>query len=301
MCRLFDQPRYISRSCPHHAAVALPSPPLLSSAGSTISATSTAAPSNASAMPSLTRCRLQREPRDELAGIVPRAAGAAREARAQASAVRGRCRDPVHEGESRERSIPLRPRPEVRRDHLVRKRSLRRSHSGDASVRLDAGGSRSPARRTRRRCRAAPGSWRAGRRPAAGLRGGGRGAGSASSLSGSTNSAWMARPSLRKKTNWSPSGNRRSTMVAAKRRDHILVDRALERPGAHLRREAPLQQELQRRGFPFHRPGAVLEAAPLQHAAQFLLQDDAHQIARQRAEHDDLVEPVLEFRPDRSG
>ena len=35
------------------------------------------------------------------------------------------------------------------------------------------------------------------------------------SLSGSTNSAWMARPSLRTNTNWSPSGKRRSTMVAA--------------------------------------------------------------------------------------
>ena len=59
------------------------------------------------------------------------------------------------------------------------------------------------------------------------------------SLSGSTNSAWIARPSLRTNTNWSPSGKRRSTMVAASGAITILVDGALERPRAHLRPRSP--------------------------------------------------------------
>ena len=42
------------------------------------------------------------------------------------------------------------------------------------------------------------------------------------------------------------------------RREQVLLDRALQRPRAHLRREAALEQELERRRFPLDRPLAVL-------------------------------------------
>ena len=116
--------------------------------------------------------------------------------------------------------------------------------------------------------------------------------------SGSTNSAWMARPSLRTNTNWSPSGKAPLDDGRGERRDQVLVDRALQRPRAHLRREALLEQELQRGGLPLHRPVAVLEAAPLQHAVELLLRISRISVARQRPEHDHLVEPVLELGPE---
>ena len=82
------------------------------------------------------------------------------------------------------------------------------------------------------------------------------------------------------------------------RRDDILVDRPLERTRAHFRREALFEKELQRRRLPLHRPFAILEAAPLKHAPEFLLENAAHEIAAERLKHDHLVEPVLELGPE---
>ncbi len=82
------------------------------------------------------------------------------------------------------------------------------------------------------------------------------------------------------------------------RRDHVLLDGPLQGAGTHFRREPLLEQEILRRGLPFHRPLAVLEAAALQDTRQLLLEDAAHEVARQRMEHDHLVEPVLELGPE---
>ena len=79
------------------------------------------------------------------------------------------------------------------------------------------------------------------------------------------------------------------------RREQVLVDRALERPRAHRGREPLVEQEVERRGLPLDGPFAVPQAAPLEHARQLLGEDAAHQLARQRAEDDDRVEPVDEL------
>lgn len=79
-------------------------------------------------------------------------------------------------------------------------------------------------------------------------------------------------------------------------RQEVPVDGALERPRSHCRREPFFEQEIERRGLPFDRPLAMSKSAPLEHLRQFLGEDASHQLARQRAEHDDRIEPVDEFR-----
>jgi hypothetical protein len=86
-----------------------------------------------------------------------------------------------------------------------------------------------------------------------------------------------------------------------KRSDHILVDGALEWPRAHFRRKSSLELELEGGRFPFDRPGAIPQAAALAQGGELLLKDGAHAVAGQRCKHDDLIEPVLEFRPVRLG
>ncbi len=84
------------------------------------------------------------------------------------------------------------------------------------------------------------------------------------------------------------------------RREHVLLDRAPQRTGAHVGREAAVEQEFDRRFLPLHRPVATAKAAPLQHVAQFLLEDVAHHRTRQRPEHHDAIEPVDELRSERA-
>src|SRR6202011_5945222 len=72
-----------------------------------------------------------------------------------------------------------------------------------------------------------------------------------------------------------------------------------EGPRTHVRRKTLLQEKVLGGGFPFHRPFAILEPAPLQHAIELLPQDLAHQLARQWSEYDHLVEAVLKLRPER--
>ena len=81
------------------------------------------------------------------------------------------------------------------------------------------------------------------------------------------------------------------------RRDQVLVDGAFERPRAHFRRESFFQQKLERRGFPLDGPGAILQSAPVEQCGELLFENAAHQVSGQWPEHDDLVEPILEFRP----
>ena len=171
--------------------------PGLSNAGSTRRATSTGALSRTSRMPSLMRwscwARRATSSREDL----PVLAG---ETIAQGLRGRGRGLDAIHQGEARQGLMPIGPAPEVGRLHrLGEARSwllpLRRKQlcvDGRAFILQRPDLRRGAARRQDHggQCRRLA---RAGCRCRAG--------GARQSLSGSTNSAWMARPSLRTNTN----------------------------------------------------------------------------------------------------
>jgi hypothetical protein len=80
-----------------------------------------------------------------------------------------------------------------------------------------------------------------------------------------------------------------------KRREHVALDCALQRPGAEIEGEAALEEELERRRVPLDRPLAVAETAAVEALAQLLLQHLAHRVARQRPEHDHTIDPVEEL------
>jgi hypothetical protein len=62
-----------------------------------------------------------------------------------------------------------------------------------------------------------------------------------------------------------------------------MIDRALQRSRAHGRRAAFIEQELERRRFPFHGPLAMPQPAPLEHQRHFLRDNAAHVIAGERS------------------
>src|SRR5690606_39542264 len=59
--------------------------------------------------------------------------------------------------------------------------------------------------------------------------------------------------------------------------------------------ESFVEQELERRGLPLDRPFAMTQSAALDDALQLLREDASHQVARERFEHDDVVEPIHEL------
>src|SRR5262245_18999369 len=63
------------------------------------------------------------------------------------------------------------------------------------------------------------------------------------------------------------------------RRKQMLIDRPFQGTRAKLRRKSFVEQELERRAFPFHRPFAIAQAASVEDLTQFLLQDLLHQLA----------------------
>ena len=85
------------------------------------------------------------------------------------------------------------------------------------------------------------------------------------------------------------------------RRQQVALDRALERTGAEVGREALRDDELGRGLVQLDRPGPRAQAAPREHLAQLLLQQLAHLLELERAEHDHAVDAVQELRPERPG
>src|SRR4029077_8622532 len=82
------------------------------------------------------------------------------------------------------------------------------------------------------------------------------------------------------------------------RREQVPLDRALERAGAKICTEAFLDQEIDRSFIPLDRPGVHPEASATEQCRQFLLEERAHDLALERAKHNDPVEAVEKLRPE---
>ena len=83
------------------------------------------------------------------------------------------------------------------------------------------------------------------------------------------------------------------------RGEQVALDRALERPGPELRREAAVDEQRERRLVVLDRPRPSAQAAPVLDLAELLLEQRAHLLAGEGPEDDDAVEAVEELGPER--
>lgn len=84
----------------------------------------------------------------------------------------------------------------------------------------------------------------------------------------------------------------------SQRRQQVPLDRPLERAGTEICAEAFLDQEVDRSFVPLDCPGMHPEAASVQQRSEFLLEQRTHDVALERAKHDDAVESVEKLGPE---
>ncbi len=87
---------------------------------------------------------------------------------------------------------------------------------------------------------------------------------------------------------------------ARERREQVTLDGALERTRTQIRGEALLEQEVDRGAVPLHRPAARAQPAKLQGVVQLLPDQGTHRRPVERPEHDDAIDPVEQFGPERA-
>ena len=83
-------------------------------------------------------------------------------------------------------------------------------------------------------------------------------------------------------------------------RQQVPLHRPLERAGAELGAEPLLDQEVDAASSHSTAHGLHPEAAALEHVVELLLEQAAHDLAAERAEDDDAVEPVQELGAERA-
>jgi hypothetical protein len=81
------------------------------------------------------------------------------------------------------------------------------------------------------------------------------------------------------------------------RRREQLINGAFKWTSAHLRRKVSIQQKFDSGAFPFYCPGTFSQAAWRLDAGELLMQNTAHELARQRLKNYYFVDTINELRP----